>query len=381
MIIESHDASPTTADAPVRPTGPVVALLGPAITESTLPDKLRQSGALPVPLPSPRSPEEGAAALVAALGCDLVVAELPAPVGLDAHTPRIWELLGLAGLPRVVVVSGLGAATADFDDIAAIAQRLLGEDCVPVRLPVFDDDGDAPVASLDLTRGVLDTRQGQIATESAHLRVAAGDLSALLSVMAATVPDDTAAEEYVALLEEYSDEPQPADMTATTPILLGMPSRADAAVVPARLAPDVAGTVAEGLLAPIVADTADGAWVNDVRAWGDVGGTPADRLVRRDADGEPTDGWAGVVLAVVGETALIRPIYGDPADGYALITAVGSDESGAPVPLRAWPTELRGIGRHDADSGQPRWWATTVRMSVGDTVAGGQVWLVPAELG
>ena len=326
--------------------------------------------------------------LIAALACDLAVVELPAPVGLDAQTPHVWELLGVAGLPRAVVVSRLGAATADFDDIAAIAQRMLGEECVAVRLPVFDDD-DSPAASLDLTRGVLDTVQGQVAAEGAHLTVAAGDLSALLSVMAAAVPDDVAAGRYIELLAKYSDQPQLQQSDTGTSILLGMPSLPDApAGLPSQLASDVAAVVSEGLLVPIVADSPEGAWVHDLAAWTAGGGAPEDRLVRRDADGQPTDGWAGVVLAVVDETALIRPVYGAPAAGYALITAVGSDADGTPVPHRAWPTELALLADGPAPDGpapdgpatdSPQWWATTVRMSVGDTVASGHVWLVPAE--
>lgn len=347
---------------------------------SVITDRLRESGVTPIVLPNPQTPEAQAATLIAALSCDLVVVELPAAMGLDAQTPRVWELLGLAGIPRVIVVAGLGAETADFDDIAAIAQRVLGEDAVPVRLPVLDDD-EQPVASFDLCRGVIDTQAGQVPAETGHLTVAAADLSALLSVVAATVLDDSAAATYVELLAHIAarDEPPNPPGSGTT-MHLGMPTFGPAqSRLPERLAKDVADAVGEGLLTPIVAHTAEEAWLHDLRDWSQSGATPSDRLVRRDAEGEPADGWAAVVLAIDGETALIRPVFGQVVAGFALITAVGSDEAGSPVPHRAWPTELTPVG--DAPQGQDtdaRWWATTVRMSVGDTVASGHVWLVPS---
>ena len=401
-----HILGPTSHQVSDEAPGPVVAILGPAVQRTDLVSRIRQAGATAVPLVAARGSDGEAAALVAALACDLVVVELAASVGLDGQTPRIWERLGFAGMPRVVVVSGLGAGATDFDDLAAIAQRVLGEDAVPVRLPVFDDD-EKPVASLDLRSAVVETPTGPFPAEAGHLTVAAGDLSALVSVVAASVVDDDAAANYIMLLAELAND---ADQSAAAPevgeanqagitspsgtIHLGMPGvphsgaepplRAAAdqgATLPAGLGADVADAVSEGLLCPIVVDTPDGGWLRDIHAWGMTASSPADRLVRRDAHNDPTDGWAGVVLAVDGETALLRPVFGSIEAGYALITAVGCDEDSTPVPHRAWPTDLRPIGDHpdDGDHHTPRWWATTVRMSVGDTVAGRHVWLVPAE--
>lgn len=364
--------------------GPVVGLLGPAVQTSDLGDRLRRSGNTVVPVALTHGAESVASASVALLACDLVVAELPAAIGLDERTAQLWDRLSFIGMPRVVVISGLREGLADYDDLAAIAQRVLGEDAVPVRLPVFDDD-DQPVASLDLCRAVLDTQTGTIPAEQGHLSVAAGDLSALLSMVAALVADDAAAQEYLALLETMasSEEDQPGAPDTAGVIHLGMPvPRQQPSAVPQRLVGDVAQAVGEGLLIPIVADTAESGWLGDVATWSATDSIPADRLVRRDVDGDPTEGWAGVVLAVDGETALLRPVYGRIETGYALITAVGSDATGAPVPHRAWPTELQPLGGPQGiadDETEPRWWSTSVRMSVGDTVASGHVWLVPAE--
>ena len=378
MIIEAHRTPPPSAPAQPQATGPVVALLGPAVSDSVLTARLSQAGAVAVPLTTPTTAEDRAAVVIAALACDLAVLDLPASLGLDSQTPLLWERLGSAGLPRVVVVSGLDAATADFDDLAAIAQRVLGEDSIPVRLPVFDDDGHTPVASLDLARATLNTADGAVPAEDAHLEVAAGDLSALLSVVAATVPDDAAADDYMRLLGRYAEASAPRAPESDGTTMLGMPAPGRTGGLPSRLPRDVASAVAEGTLVPIVADTAEGAWVDELGAWAADAGTPADRLVRRDADGTPADGWAAVVLALSGGQAMVRPVYGTPGAGYALITAVGSDVEGAAVPHRAWPTELNPADGTDEQPGIS-WWTSAVRMSVGDTVASGHAWLVPAE--
>lgn len=385
MIIETEMTPPTPAAEPPA-AGPTVAVLGPSPGNSTLPGHLATQGITSVPLPPASSPESRAAAVVAALACDLVALELPAGVGIDAGTPQVWQWLASAGMPRMVVVTGLGDGSADFDDLVAIAQRVLGEDCVPVRLPVFDDD-ERPAASLDLSRGLLDTLQGQMQAETGHLTVAAGDLSALLSALSTTVPDDATATEYLSRLHGL-DEQLPGEPPVGGAVHLGMPQVGHGgSALPKRMPGDVADAVHEGLLAPIVAATGEGAWVRDAAKWGQSTTTPADRLVRRDVHGEPTGGWAGVVLASAGDSALIRPVYGEPEPGYALITAVGSDRAGAPVPHRAWPTELGPWGeagqRHATEPpGAPRrpgWWSTTVRMAAGDTVAQAHVWLIPAE--
>lgn len=392
MCIETSLIKPSGNDERPSPHAPIVGLLGPAVHTSDLIDRLREAGATVVPVSVGQAGDEEVAAVVALLACDLVVAEIPAALGLDANTPRLWERLSYHGIPRVIVLSGLQEGLADYDDLAAIAQRVLGEDATPVRLPVFDDD-DRPVASLDLSRAVLDTPQGTIPAESGHLSVAAGDLSALLSVVAATVADDTAAEQYVKMIEQMGgDDPDQAgeaiDLASSDvsvgggSINLGMPGRRpDEPGVPQRLGEDVADAVREGLLSPIVADTPEGAWLQDLHAWSAQGPQPADRLVRRDAEGDPADGWAGVVLTVNGDSALIRPVFGEVEEGYALITSAGSDEAGRPVPHRAWPTSLEtdDSGAQDRGDGRPRKWTTTVRMSVGDTVSGAHVWLLPAE--
>lgn len=308
---------------------------------------------------------DAASSITVALACDIAVIDLSAEVGIDALTPTIWRWLEAAGMPRVVAVTGLGLATPDFDDLAAIAQRVLGEECLPVYLPVLDD-GEVPVASLDLTRSVLTTTTDQRTAEVGHLSVTQGDLSALLSVLSATVDDETAAAQYLRELNSLGE--------VVGPSLIPTPETDRAG--------DLAAVVAEGLVAPVVAHTPDAAWVRDLPTWISPA-LPSERLVRRDEEAAPTQGWAAVVLTADDGLALTRSVFDSPMPGPAMITAVGTDAQGRPVPLRAWPTSLDAATPDVfAESDSPAdltLWSSAVTTQVGDTLAEGHIWLLPAH--
>jgi elongation factor G len=147
----------------------VIALLGaPGSGKSTLTDALLgrpadgsarglrhgsvdHAGATVHLLDPPGDPELAAplaAALRAASAALLVVSPLQ---GLDPRTVLLAERAEEAGLPVVVVVSQLDRPGADADEATALVQRLLGDQVLPVHLPLHDDDG-VVAGVLDLLR-------------------------------------------------------------------------------------------------------------------------------------------------------------------------------------------------------------------------------------
>lgn len=283
---------------------------------------------------------------------------------MDATTGTIWRWLEASGLSRVVAVTGLSSASPDFDDLTAIAQRVLAEDCLPVHLPVLDDN-EEPVASLDLTRSHLNTATERRPAEAGHLAAAQGDLSALLSVLAASVSDDGAAVQYERELNSLGEVVGPLLSTASD----------------TNRARDLAELVAEGVVAPVVAHTPDEAWINDLPAWRSTA-PPSDRLVRRDEHDKPAQGWAAVVLSTEGDRTLARGVFESPKPGPAMITAVGADAQGRPVPLRAWPTSLEAavdVATGLNVSADLALWSSAVTTHLGDTLAEAHIWLLPAH--
>ncbi|TXH42449.1 MAG: hypothetical protein E6Q90_09390 [Actinobacteria bacterium] len=146
---------------------PIVGVIGPRAASSGVLDAIAEAGGAAVDIvaeicggrasapgtegagsgPLPLGGEWTIRATLAALACDALLAVLPCPVGLDPATAVVWEAAAEAGLPRAVLVTGLAAEGApDFEDLAAIAERALGSECLPARLPVWDD-GNVPAAA------------------------------------------------------------------------------------------------------------------------------------------------------------------------------------------------------------------------------------------
>lgn len=84
-----------------------------------------------------------------------VVFVIGATDGIDAVTTNVWREVAAAGLPRAVVVTKLDAPRADFDETCALIGRLFDpHGCVPLALPVLDDD-DRVAGFLDLVTNTI----------------------------------------------------------------------------------------------------------------------------------------------------------------------------------------------------------------------------------
>lgn len=326
---------------------------------------------------------------IAALACDALVVVLPAAVGLDPGSAAVWQAVAEAGLPRVALVVGIGPETADFEDLTAIAARVLGAECVPARLPVLDDEEEV-TGSLGLVSLVIATAAGEHPAEPEHIALTAELRDALVTEVAVNSADDGFA----------------------AGVLAGVtPS-------PERLGAELAAAVSAGVCAPALAASPDAGWCADLVGWlrpGDAAaevstptgaregtaaaegaadpistaevagdpfagvGTPADphpRLVLRDAEGQPATGAAGVVLATSPEWLVARAVIGALPVGSASINGACVGADGTAAPARAWPTML---GEPQPEPGGLLRFANPMRAEVGDTVATGHLWLLPGE--
>ncbi|WP_369201440.1 elongation factor G-like protein EF-G2 [Streptomyces sp. PU-14G] len=90
--------------------------------------------------------------------------------GVDGSTRLVWQECAAVGMPRALVVTHLDAARADFDEMAAVCQDVLGGDdpdaVIPLYLPVLGErqaDGSAPLTGLAglLTQRLFDYSGGQ----------------------------------------------------------------------------------------------------------------------------------------------------------------------------------------------------------------------------
>ena len=335
------------------PRSLVWAVAGPAPID---PDDLalRLGNAAPVGMWGLASASEFAiaGAEVAVAACEALLVVVPAEMGLDAGTARVWHAAAAAGVPRAVVVSGLleagdaddatdgsdaGSgllwptsplvpAVPDFDELAVIAARMLGEECVPLELAVFGDDRtEGPVGRLSLLDASIATVDGVQASERAHRRVAGNARLRVLSELAHAVSDDELALELLARVEAADVDDEDADevVWAALPGPGGASRSVEASQ--SRLKRAVQQAVAEGLLAPVL-PAVDGLTVPEwlIDAF-DQGRRLADlpSIMRRDAHDQPAgDAATWMVLQSAPDGwARIRPVA-NPADVDALPASV-----------------------------------------------------------
>lgn len=296
-------------------------------------------------------------ATVAALACDALCVVLPCAVGLDPATIELWRAAEDAGLPRAVLVTELAADAPDFADLAAIAARALGPECLPVRLPVWsDDDPPTPVASLGLADLTISGPDGIVAADPEHAQAAAEDRTTLVDLVAVLADD-------------------------------GFAAAVSAGITPSAVASSMRGPVLAGELAPVLPASADGAWATDLAALlsgisPDAGrwtSTPGDRLVRRDAAGEACGGSAAVVLAVADDGALVvREVFGTlpPGGGAVVVTASMPGVDGTAQPFRSWPTAIELLGGSRDGLVRVR---SVLAARPGEALSDSQVWLTPVR--
>ncbi len=90
-------------------------------------------------LDTPGSPDlvgEPRAGLRAA---DAALFVVSAADGIDAVTTQLWHECAAVGMPRAVVVTQLDKPRADFDDMVALCQRVLGDGVHPLYLPMHGE--------------------------------------------------------------------------------------------------------------------------------------------------------------------------------------------------------------------------------------------------
>lgn len=373
------------------PASSTVVLLSPDALPASLIDALAWPHlAVPFTGLAHAGPHDRVGAATAALAADVVLAVLPATVGIDSVTAQIWRIAADAGVPRAVLVSDLGPSTADYEDLAAIAVRVLGEECVLWRLPVFDDALHV-VGSMDLATGDLHTQRGIAMAGRAHKRVSVGPRLRLVEAVAGTVEDSAAARAAMAISDAADADDPDADL-----IVWGGDDAWD-------LTTFVAAAFAAGDLAPVMPVVEMAEDVKDLLDLAQVtpGAHPPQRLIRRGAYDEPTDGDAGVVLAANGPWALVRTVYGDrtPTDGLVKLTrsGVGMPNAGTAsvddglllAAYRSWPIGVVESGSSSesvasVEGGNPvvewQWVRLTLLPEVGDVLARHDLWLVNEPL-
>jgi elongation factor G len=91
-------------------------------------------------LDTPGSPDFVGELRAGLRAADAALFVISAVDGVDAVTVQLWEECAAVGMPRAVVVTQLDKPRADFDDIVAICQRLLGDGVHPLYLPMHSED-------------------------------------------------------------------------------------------------------------------------------------------------------------------------------------------------------------------------------------------------
>lgn len=122
--------------------------------------------------------------------------------GVDAQTVQLWDECAAVGLPRVIVITQLDRARADFDDSVALCQRVLGEAVHPLYLPLHGegDDGVQGLIGL-LSQRVYDWSTGDRVErdpDPQHLPLIENLRNDLLEAVIAESEDETLLDRYLA---------------------------------------------------------------------------------------------------------------------------------------------------------------------------------------
>ncbi|MBO8189129.1 elongation factor G-like protein EF-G2 [Streptomyces spirodelae] len=129
--------------------------------------------------------------------------------GVDGATRLVWQECAAVGMPRAIVLTHLDAARADFDEMTAVCQEVLGGDdpdaVIPLYLPALGErrsDGTAPVTGLIglLTRKLFDYGSGQRTErdpDEGHLPLVAEARNRLIEGIIAQSEDESLMDRYL----------------------------------------------------------------------------------------------------------------------------------------------------------------------------------------
>jgi hypothetical protein len=92
----------------------------------------------------------GIAHVAAAERCDLAIFAINANDGIDAATINLWEELNESMVPRLIAVTGIEGAEADFDDAVLLANRVFDQTVTPYL--VLHDEAGIACALIDLAK-------------------------------------------------------------------------------------------------------------------------------------------------------------------------------------------------------------------------------------
>ncbi|HZI97342.1 MAG TPA: elongation factor G-like protein EF-G2 [Actinomycetales bacterium] len=120
--------------------------------------------------------------------------------GISAATRLVWEECAAVGMPRAVVVTHVDQPRGDFEAVVEICQRLFGEGCQALYLPVHADD-DSPAGLIGLLTGTLheyaDGARSARPAEAQHLEATSSRRAALVEGIIAESEDETLLDRYL----------------------------------------------------------------------------------------------------------------------------------------------------------------------------------------
>ncbi|HEU0101128.1 MAG TPA: GTP-binding protein [Mycobacteriales bacterium] len=298
-------------------------------------------------LDPPGSPELAGELHAGLRGASAVVLVVSPVQGVDPRTVALWE--SLAHLPRLVVLSQLDRPGADADEAVALCRRLLGDDVLPLQLPLHDDDGSVG-GVLDLLHLTVSEGGARRAAEPEHVTLVEALRGELVEAVLTGSEDDELFEGYLADVEP-SGQVLAAELAAALargdlqPVLVAVPRRGvgldelaellAGALPPAAdqpLSPDPDALVAEvlrpGLLRVWSGELRPGmsVQIGPRRTTYDGPAACAGELVAADVGGSPGDAvglsrveleaWrvppAAFPVGVAADDALAARVLGDP---------------------------------------------------------------------
>jgi elongation factor G len=121
---------------------------------------------------------------------DAVLLIASAAQGLDDTAVDAWERAAEMAIPRILVITHLDVGRVDDDEMRLIAQRILGEEIVPLVLPLADDDEELGGTLTLTTMLIRDEVSGLLReADSEHRDIAGPTRDRLVETVAANTED------------------------------------------------------------------------------------------------------------------------------------------------------------------------------------------------